>query len=82
MQCAYKHFPGHGSANSDSHLGFVDVSDSSQDELDPFKTLLNSGESCGMVMTAHIVNRRLDESGLPATLSRKILTELLRVQVV
>lgn len=79
IQCTYKHFPGHGSSTSDSHLGFVDVSDVWQsDELTPYQQLLNSPSSCGAVMTAHIINRNLDDSGLPATLSHKILTELLR----
>ncbi|HVT62181.1 MAG TPA: glycoside hydrolase family 3 N-terminal domain-containing protein, partial [Legionellaceae bacterium] len=82
IQCVYKHFPGHGSSTKDSHLGFVDVTDTWQSyELLPYHDLLNSNESCGVVMTAHIVNRRLDESGLPATLSYKILTELLRKQL-
>ena len=79
VQCAYKHFPGHGSATGDSHLGFVDVTETWQaQELEPYKQLLGSSQTCGMIMTAHIVNRQLDESGLPATLSRKIITELLR----
>jgi beta-N-acetylhexosaminidase len=81
-QCAYKHFPGHGSSTKDSHLGFVDVTDTwLAYELDPYQQLLNSNESCGVVMTAHIVNRQLDESGLPATLSSTILTQLLRNQL-
>ena len=79
VQCAYKHFPGHGSATGDSHLGFVDVSDTWQaKELEPYEQLLGHNQSCSMVMTAHLVNRQLDESGLPATLSHKILTEVLR----
>jgi len=79
IQCAYKHFPGHGSARGDSHLGFVDVTDFWQsEELDPYQQLISSGNACGMVMTAHIVNRQLDDSGLPATLSHKILTDILR----
>lgn len=79
IQCAYKHFPGHGSATGDSHLGFVDVTDTWQPkELEPYVQLLGQDESCNMVMTAHLVNRQLDESGLPATLSHKILTDLLR----
>lgn len=82
IQCVYKHFPGHGSSTKDSHLGFVDVTDTWQTyELDPYQQLLNSNESCGVVMTAHIVNRQLDESGLPATLSHTILTHLLRNQL-
>lgn len=82
VQCAYKHFPGHGSSNADSHLGFVDVTDTWQEsELQPFKLLPRSDETCGMIMTAHIVNRNLDKSGLPATLSHRVLTELLRQQL-
>lgn len=50
-------------------------------ELEPFTRLINSDETCGVVMTAHIVNRQLDRSGLPATLSHKILTDLLRNQL-
>lgn len=82
IQCVYKHFPGHGSSTKDSHLDFVDVSDSwQQHEIEPYQQLLNNADSCGMVMSAHIVNRQLDESGLPATLSHKILTDLLRHQL-
>ncbi|WP_019215684.1 glycoside hydrolase family 3 protein [Legionella tunisiensis] len=82
VQCAYKHFPGHGSANADSHLGFVDVTDTWQEsELEPFKLLSGGDDSCGMIMTAHIVNRNLDKSGLPATLSHHVITELLREQL-
>ncbi|WP_115704139.1 glycoside hydrolase family 3 protein [Legionella sainthelensi] len=82
IQCAYKHFPGHGSSTKDSHLGFVDVTDTWQAyELEPFQQLLSSSASCGMIMTAHLVNRKLDPSGLPATLSHKVLTDLLRKQL-
>ncbi len=79
VQCAYKHFPGHGSSTADSHLGFVDVSQTWQPkELQPYSQLLKRKTSCGMVMTAHLVNRQLDKSGLPATLSYKIITQILR----
>lgn len=78
--CCYKHFPGHGSAAADSHLGFVDVSETFHpDELEPYRALLAQGEPDGvMVMTAHVINRKLDGSGLPATLSQLILEGLLR----
>ena len=70
-----KHFPGHGSARGDTHKGLVDVSDTWQKrELEPYRNLPTEGI---MVMTAHVVNRRLDPSGLPASLSPKI-TSLLR----
>ncbi|MDP1603285.1 MAG: glycoside hydrolase family 3 N-terminal domain-containing protein [Legionella sp.] len=79
ISCCFKHFPGHGSATGDSHEGFVDVSNSFQsEELDPYRILLQQDSHPTMVMTAHVINRQLDDSGMPATLSHKILTNLLR----
>lgn len=79
VECAYKHFPGHGSSVSDSHLGFVDISNTwSAKELTPFLELLSQPQHCGMVMIAHVVNRNLDASGLPATLSASMISGLLR----
>jgi beta-N-acetylhexosaminidase len=73
--CSLKHFPGHGSAKMDSHLGFTDVTDSWKNiELQPFEWLLK-GQNYPMVMTAHVFNRQLD-SIYPATLSRKTLSIL------
>lgn len=77
--CAYKHFPGHGSSTTDSHLGFVDVTKTwKPSELIPYKKLFKNPTSCNLVMTAHVVNRQLDKSGYPATLSHPIMTDLLR----
>lgn len=79
IQCAYKHFPGHGSSTADSHLGFVDVSQTWQAyEILPYSLLIPRHQTCSMIMSAHIVNRQLDDSGLPATLSHKMLTGILR----
>jgi beta-N-acetylhexosaminidase len=73
-----KHFPGHGSSNTDSHLGLTNVSKTwSSQELLPFINLIKSN-TCDAVMTAHIVNCKLDSTCLPATLSKKIITGLLR----
>ncbi|MBP5687044.1 MAG: hypothetical protein J6X22_00175 [Muribaculaceae bacterium] len=75
--CAVKHFPGHGSALGDSHEGLVDVTDTwDPKELVPFEQLIAKNK-VDVVMTAHIYNRRLDPD-YSATLSHKILTELLR----
>jgi beta-N-acetylhexosaminidase len=72
-----KHFPGHGSSKEDSHLGFVDVTDLWQEsELIPYKTLIGENK-CDIVMTTHVFNGKLDEE-LPATLSKKTLTDILR----
>lgn len=79
IACAYKHFPGHGSAMGDTHLGFVDVTESYQSsELVPYASLLKDKSLPFMVMTAHVINHQLDDSGLPASLSHKVLTDLLR----
>jgi len=73
-----KHFPGHGSSASDTHLGIADVSDSWKiQELYPYKELIAQNK-VQAVMTAHIVNQRLDTTRVPATLSREIITGLLR----
>lgn len=79
IECSYKHFPGHGSSTADSHLGFVDVTDTwTEQELIPFHQLLSQPKHCNLVMIAHIVNRKLDVTGVPATLSHSMITGLLR----
>ena len=76
--CCLKHFPGHGSGQGDTHLGFVDITaDWQTRELDPYKSLFETGFS-DAVMTAHVVHRGLDPSGLPATLSHAIINGMLR----
>ena len=73
-----KHFPGHGSSTTDSHFGVADVTNSwTERELKPYKILLDSGYVDG-VMTCHIVNKNLDQSGKPGTLSYDILNGILR----
>ena len=72
-----KHFPGHGSASADSHLGLVDITKTWADsELVPYRKLLGSGV-VDLIMTAHVFNANLD-SVYPATLSKKVITGLLR----
>lgn len=78
IACCLKHFPGHGSSGSDSHLGFVDITESWQEiELEPYRVLFAGGFS-DAVMSAHVVNRKMDSTGKPATLSGKIMHTLLR----
>ncbi len=82
ITCAYKHFPGHGSAIGDTHHGFVDVTEQyDPSELLPYATLLKDKTMPVMVMTAHVINRQLDNTGLPATLSYPMLTKLLRSEM-
>ena len=76
-----KHFPGHGDTDTDSHrqLPSVPHDRARMDavELVPFKRCIDEGIS--FIMSAHIVFPAVDPTpGLPATLSPKILTGLLR----
>lgn len=73
-----KHFPGHGSSKEDTHFGVADVTTTwSERELKPYQSLLASGD-VDAVMTSHIVNKNLDKSGLPGTLSTEIIDGVLR----
>jgi beta-N-acetylhexosaminidase len=75
-----KHFPGHGDTGVNSHLALpvVTVSRSRLDsvELIPFKAAVNSG--VGAIMSFHGAMPALDSTGVPGTLSAKVLTGLLR----
>jgi len=75
--CTLKHFPGHGSSTADSHLGMVDVTETwNSKELIPYREIIHAGEADG-IMTAHVFNKNLDPE-VPATLSKPIITGLLR----
>jgi beta-N-acetylhexosaminidase len=78
-----KHFPGHGDTSTDSHMELpsidIDAARLEQIELPPFRAAI--AEGVGGVMSAHIALPRLEPDGLPATLSPKILTGLLRDQL-
>ena len=77
-----KHFPGHGSAAGDTHLGVTDVTETYRcpKELLPYQKFIQRGYR-DPILTAHIVNRKLDKSGRPATLSHDIMTKLLRYEM-
>ena len=81
LGCA-KHFPGHGDTDQDSHLELPLISHArsriEQLELVPFRRLIASGVAS--VMTAHLLIPALDPSQ-PATLSRSVLTDLLRTEL-
>lgn len=82
-----KHFPGHGDTASDSHYGLPIVDKSKAElmelELKPFKAAIDAG--LDMIMTAHIGMPQIESETfgqynlpIPATLSRAVLTGLLR----
>ena len=81
LGCA-KHFPGHGDTTSDSHLDLPVLAHSrgrlEQIELPPFRAAISAGVES--VMTAHLVLPELDPQQ-PATLSKAVLTDLLRQQM-
>jgi beta-N-acetylhexosaminidase len=78
-----KHFPGHGDTAVDSHheLPSVphDLDRLNEVELYPFRIAIERGVDA--IMTAHVVFPAFEPGGLPATLSQKILTGLLRNQL-
>lgn len=78
--CCLKHFPGHGSSQTDSHLGFTDISTSWQDtELVPFKRLINT-IPIDSVMLGHLFHSGFDTTH-PTSLSKAIVQDLLRTQL-
>lgn len=88
---ALKHFPGHGNTDTDSHTGFPVINSTYEElqacELIPFRAGIEAGAD--MVMTAHIQYPQIEQEMytsvstgeqvyLPATMSRTILTDILR----
>lgn len=78
---AIKHFPGHGDTNTDSHLDLPVVSHDlkrlTDIELAPFKALMDKG--IGGVMVAHLYVPALEkEKGIPASISKNIITGILK----
>jgi len=75
-----KHFPGHGDTAVDSHLGLPlvphDLARLEAVELVPFRRLV--AELVPVVMTAHVRFPEIEPEAIPATLSRRVITGLLR----
>jgi beta-N-acetylhexosaminidase len=78
-----KHFPGHGDTGINSHLALpvIEVSRARLDtvELVPFRAAISAG--VGAIMSFHGAMPVLDSSGAPGTLSRAVLTTLLREEM-
>lgn len=86
-----KHFPGHGDTDIDTHLGLASIDKTKEElyelEFYPFINLINNGVD--MIMSAHVALPKIEnekiiskvdgsEISLPATLSKKVLTDILR----
>ena len=82
ITCA-KHFPGHGEAAVDSHLGLPVLTLSKERldslELSPYRRLISEGVD--MVMIGHLAVPSLDPSGVPASISKPIVTSLLKEEM-
>ncbi len=80
VSAAAKHFPGHGDTDMDSHVDLPTIPHPMerlrQLELKPFAEVIRAGTD--MIMTAHVVFQAWEEGPVPATLSPRVLTELLR----
>ena len=78
-----KHFPGHGDTATDTHMNLATITGDRPRleavEWAPFRAAIKSGVDS--IMTAHLAVPALDDPGLPATLSPKILTGILRDQM-
>ncbi len=80
VYCCIKHFPGHGDTAVDSHLGLPRV-DKTEEELEqleliPFRRAIEAGAPA--VMMSHVLFPNIQGEQLPCTMSRYMVTELLR----
>ncbi len=75
-----KHFPGHGSSVGDTHSGYVSLDKTLEEltatELLPFQSCIDS--NVPFVMVSHIALPKVTDSEVPASLSKKVITEILR----
>ena len=78
-----KHFPGHGDTDVDSHFGLPVINKSldaaGKMELVSFRDAIAAGTDA--IMSAHVVYPEIDPSGVPATVSSRILRNLLRIKL-
>jgi beta-N-acetylhexosaminidase len=77
VRTTLKHFPGIGSSTTNTDFGVADVTKTwTRTELEPFARLVAAG-TAELVMAGHVVNGQLDPDR-PASLSRPVVTDLLR----
>lgn len=80
---ATKHFPGHGDTRGDTHRSTVYVTKNWEEllecEIIPFQKAMNAGTD--MIMVAHISAENVTHDGLPASLSRTMITGKLREEL-
>ena len=78
--CCGKHFPGHGDTSVDSHVGLPCVDKTVEElekmELIPFRRAIEAGIPA--IMSTHILFPKIEPDKVPGTMSRKIITGLLK----
>lgn len=83
MACTLKHFPGHGDTENDSHYEAVYIDKSLEElyecELIPFQEGIKAGAD--FVMIGHINMPNITEEDIPASLSKEVVTDLLRTEL-
>ncbi len=79
----YKHFPGHGDTETDSHYALPIINKTKEElyktELIPFENAIENGAE--MIMVGHIALPALTGDNTPATLSKEIVTDLLKTEL-
>ena len=82
VMATIKHFPGHGDTANDTHTGYVRL-DKSWDQLKECELIpfADNFAKTDMVMASHITLPEVTSDGLPASLSREIITDKLRTEM-
>lgn len=78
----YKHFPGHGSTITDSHYELPILEKTKEElktDLYPFQKAINKGAK--VIMVGHLATPNLTNDNTPASLSKTIITDILRKEM-
>lgn len=80
VSACLKHFPGLGSTTEDTHDGRVEITKSLEEmrasDFVPFRAGIEAGAD--FVMVSHVAAPALDEDNVPSSLSKKVITDVLR----
>lgn len=83
VHSVYKHFPGHGATAGDTHQGYAytdkTLDELKQSELIPFENAIQNNAE--FIMAAHISAPRITGDDTPASLSKTMITDILRGQM-
>ncbi|MCH5255703.1 MAG: beta-N-acetylhexosaminidase [Lachnospiraceae bacterium] len=83
VSACLKHFPGIGSANGDTHNGRVEITrtldEMKSSEFIPFQRGIEAGVD--LIMVSHVTASEIDMDGLPSSLSRTMITDVLRTDL-